>query len=267
MLLLNAEWRRSNSLMWDSHLYAIPTNAPLFWGDFASDPPLYTPKHLEGFDAWIGPGQLLSALALQEGVHSREVYFPKSSSNDKSLYFDLHEPHGTYPSVTWTTIATPIEHAGLFAREGAVIPIGKDYATITQISGIARTNIDGVDTVLETEGGQVGLDDWRGIRIFPGTDGKKYQSSWIEDDGISADPEKAIIEVTYSGSKEDNTVSCTFIESGYVPLRKKTLDVILPVGDGRRVRGMKDGRVWGQWAKDAEKVEWKGRTVWRVEVA
>jgi hypothetical protein len=40
-----------------------------------------------------------------------------------------------------------------------VIPIGKDYHTITQTVGPSRTTIDGVDVVLETEGGVVGIDD------------------------------------------------------------------------------------------------------------
>lgn len=252
--------------MWNSHLNAVPANLPLFWGEFASDPELYSPKILEGFDAWIGPGQLLSAPALYEGMFSREVYFPKSSVDDTSLYFDLNAPFGRRQAGTWTTIATPSGHCGLFAREGAVIPIGKDYATVTQKTGPARTNIDGVDTVLVDEGGQVGLDDWRGVRIFPGWDGKTYQSSWIEDDGISAEPERAIIEVTYTGTKEEVTVSCMFIESGYTPLWRKELNVALPVGDERVVRGMKEGRVWGQWREELEKREWKGRTVYVVTV-
>ena len=253
--------------MWDSHFHAIPTNAPLFWGDFASDSVLYTPQLLDGFDAWIGPGQLLSAPALFEGMFSREVYFPKSSHDDKSLYFDLNEPHGKHLAGTRATIATPTDHSGLFAREGTVIPIGKDSATVTQTSGPARTNIDGVDTVLVSDGGMVGLDDWRGIRIFPGTDGRKYHSSWIEDDGISADPERAEIEVTYSGSANEVSVSCMSVDSGYVPLWGKNLDVILPVGDERRVKGMQNGTVWGQRSIDAERVEWKGRMAWRMRVA
>jgi len=257
---------RSNSLMWNSHLHAIPTTLPLFFGEFASDPTLYTPKLLEGFDAWIGPGQLLSAPALYEGMFSREVYFPKSSPNDGSLYFDLHEPYGRHQAGTWTTIATPWEHAGLFAREGAVIPIGKDCATVTQTSGPARTNIDGVDTVLESDGGVVGLDDWRGVRIFPGTDGRKHKSTWIEDDGVLAEPERTMIEVTYSSKSEEVVVSCMFVESGYVPLWGRELHVVLPVGDGRVVKGVKEGTVWGVKEVEVERREWRGREVWVVQV-
>ena len=253
--------------MWSSHLQAIPTTLPLFWGDFESDPTLYTPKLLEGFDAWIGAGQLLSAPALFEGMFSREVYFPMTSPDDKSLYFDLNEPYEKYRAGTWATIATPIDHSGMFAREGAAIPIGKDYATVTKTSGPARTNIDGIEVVLEDEGGVVGLDDWRGVRIFPGTDGRKHKRVWHEDDGVSAEPERALIEVSYSGTVDEVRVSCMFIEMGHTPLWGNTLAVILPMGDERDVKGVKEGKVWGQWAVSTEKVEWKGRTVYLVRVA
>ena len=151
----------SNNLMWRSHLYADPPNAPLFYGPFATDSALYTDRILEGFDAWMGVGQILVAPQLFEGGLTREVYFPMASSHDHSLYFDLHAPFGTHKAGGWGTIATPIEHGGMFAREGAMIPIGKEKATVTALSGPARTHSDGVEVVLESDGGQVGVDDWR----------------------------------------------------------------------------------------------------------
>lgn len=155
----------SNNLMWRSHLYADPPNAPLFYGPFAVDPILYTDRILEGFDAWMGVGQILTAPQLFEGGLTRDVYFPKSSPDDQSLDYDLHPPFRTHKAGDWATVATPIEHGGLFAREGAVIPVGKEKATVMALSGPARTHADGVDVVLESEGGQVGVDDWRGVML------------------------------------------------------------------------------------------------------
>lgn len=68
-----------NNLMWRSHLHAAPPNAPLFYGPFATDPGLYTEQILEGFDAWMGVEQILTAPQLFESGLTREVYFPKAS--------------------------------------------------------------------------------------------------------------------------------------------------------------------------------------------
>jgi alpha-glucosidase (family GH31 glycosyl hydrolase) len=239
--------------MWESHLHSEPTNAWLGWGDFASDPELYTTPLLEGFDAWLGPGQLLSVPALFEGELSRKVYFPKSNADDKSLYFDLHAPHTTHVAGSWTTVSTPLEHMGLFAREGAVIPIGKPQATVTQIKGPARTTTDGVDVVLEDQGGVVGLDDWRGVQIFPAEKGS-YSGHWTEDDGISSEPKKSIIEVTYTATKDSISVEATWKEHDFETLWGKTLRVILPVRDQRKVKGARE-ELWGD------------RIVWVIEVA
>ncbi|WVQ79018.1 hypothetical protein IAT38_001110 [Cryptococcus sp. DSM 104549] len=242
-----------NSLMWESHLHATPPNAWLGFGPFSSDPALFTPPILDGFDAWLGLGQLLTAPALFPGQLTREVYFPKSHAGDESLYFDLHAPYGQYRAGGRAVVATPLEHAGLFAREGAVVPVGKRYHTVTQVKGPGRTTPDGVDVLLESEGGLVGLDDWRGVRIFPGKDGKTYTGHWTEDDGISAQPEKTVVQVKYTGKQDEVEVGVSFEEYGFETLWGKTLAVILPVGDERKVVGGKE-------------TTWEGKTVWEVQI-
>ena len=249
---------RRNNLNWLSHLHATPPNAPLFYGPFAGDPVLYTEKILNGFDSWLGVGQILTAPQLFEGQWTREVYFPKSSPTDASLYFDLHTPYTTHKAGEWATVATPIEHSGLFAREGAVIPVGKDKVTVTALSGPARTYTDGVDVVLESDGGQVALDDWRGVLIFPGRErGKRYAGEWIEDDGISAEPGRYVVKVTYWFSESDSNVVEVKVEDkdeGFTPLWKgKGLHVVLPAGDKRSVKG-------------GSKTTWMDREVWTVVV-
>ncbi len=239
--------------MWHSHLYAAPANAPLFYGPFATDPVLYTDRILEGFDAWMGVGQILTAPQLFEGSLVREVYFPKASPDDQSLYFDFHAPFGTHRAGEWATITTPIEHGGLFAREGAVIPVGKEKATVTALSGPARTHGDGVDVVLESEGGQVGVDDWRGVMLFPGHERKTYSGEWIEDDGISAQPGTYTLKVSYCSMDDAVEVNVSAEERGFEPLWKGTLCVILPVGDNRRVL-------------KARQTTWKDRGAWVLEL-
>jgi len=237
--------------MWRSHLYASPPNAPLFYGPFATDPILYTDRILEGFDAWMGVGQILTAPQLFEGGLTREVYFPKASRDDQHLYFDLHAPFGTHMAGEWATIATPMEHSGLFAREGAIIPIGKEKATVTSLSGPARVHSDGVEVVLESDGGLVSTDDWRGVLLFAGRDDKTYAGEWIEDDGISADPTTFTVNLSYRGTANAVEVKVSTEDNGFKPLWEGKLYVILPVGDTRPVL-------------DAEPTQWKHRDAWRV---
>ncbi|ORX38876.1 putative glicosidase [Kockovaella imperatae] len=256
-----------NHLMWESHLHADPTNAPLFYGPFRNDAELYTSKVLDGFQAWCGVGRILQAPAMFEGQHSQEVYFPKSSNNDESLYFDLHAPHGTFKAGTWSTVGTPIDHGGMFVREGTIIPIGHEYATVTSTSGAPRTNIDGIDTKLMSEGGVVGLDDWRGVLLFPGKGDKTYTSSWIEDDGISSDPTKMEITVTYTGTNDQVRVAVTIHHMGYEPLWKGKLHFILPEGDDRKMVETKGGRLWGERRTELKVGEsYKGRATWQLDV-
>ncbi|ORX37673.1 glycosyl hydrolases family 31-domain-containing protein [Kockovaella imperatae] len=242
-----------NSLMWSSHLEAEPTNAPLMYGDFASDANLFSEESLNGFDAWIGAGRLLSAPALFEGLLSREVYFPKSSPKDTSLYFDLHAPYGSHAAGSRAIVSTPLEHMGLFAREGSVIPIGKSVNTVTQTQGPARTTHDGVDVVLESEGGVVALDDWRGVLIFPGEAGQ-YSGEWIEDDGISTKPSVSTIHVSYSATKDKVTVKAQWKEHGFKPLWGDKIHIMLPYRDERKVEG-------------AEQVMRGERKLWFVSVS
>jgi hypothetical protein len=169
------------------------------------------------------------------------------------LYVDLHTPFRTHRAGEWVTIATPIEHRGMFAREGAIIPMGKEKATVTVLSGLARRHTDGVDVVLESDGGQVGVDDWRGILIFPGHEGKTYTGEWIEDDGISAQPGTCTFQVSYYDTDDVVEVNATVAERGFKPLWEGKLYVVLPVGDNRKVR-------------NANQTTWKKRDAWVLEL-
>ncbi len=244
--------------MWESHAKSAPANAPLFYGPFANDTLLYTPQILEGFDSWLGVGTLLVAPALYRGMLSREVYFPKTSPSDMSTYFDLHAPFGRHQAGTRVTVSTPIDHHGLFARQGAIIPIGKPQVTVTAVTGIARTYADGVESRLESEGGRVALDDWRGVLIFPGETDDGASGTWTEDDGVSKNPDTLVIKLEYSSTISLISVKATAAQSSFKPLWDRIIHVILPMGDQRPVES--DG-------KNAGASLWKGRTAWKVRVA
>lgn len=238
-----------NNLMWDSHLNANPFNAWLGYGEFAQDAALYEESNINGFDAWIGCGQLLSCPALEEGMRTREAYFPKASADDEAVYYDIHAPYTIHRAGTRAMIETPLQHMGLFAREGAILPIGKPQHTVTQLKGPGRTHTDGVDVVLESEGGLVALDDLRGLYIFPPPPGSKsgvtYEGQWIEDDGISAEPDVAIIGVAYSATDKEVNVRLYWKERKFEPLWGHKVLVVLPVKDGRPVKGAKEGNFLG----------------------
>jgi alpha-glucosidase (family GH31 glycosyl hydrolase) len=242
-----------NALNWRSHLYAEPPNAWLGWGEFESDPKVYAPAQLEGYDAWFGAGQLLTIPALHEGETSRTVYLPRSGPHDTAVYYDLHPPHGGHSAGSTITLATPLEHIGLLAREGAALLSGRDVVTITAREGAPRTTPDGVSTRLVDEGGVVALDDYRAVEIFPGASGRQYAytRTWVEDDGIAAEPARAVVEITYSSvtdadADDQVVVRARFLEHEFKPLWGTRLHILLPVGDTRTVLGAvpmaRDGR-------------------------
>lgn len=232
--LLRVASHRSNSLMWRSHLFAEPANVWLGFGPFANDPQVYTSRVLEGFNAWLGCEQLLSVPAVFEGDTQREVYLPKSTEQDSSIYFDLNHPFGRHQAGSWITLSTPLEHAGLLAREGAVIPIGKRQHTVTQLKGPGRTTADGVE--VEIDEGVVSLDDWRAVKIFPGAQGS-YKGSWIEDDGVSAVPAKSVVEVAYEATETKIEIKAQWLEHGFDCAWKERLHVVLPYDERRKLTG------------------------------
>jgi hypothetical protein len=79
-------------------------------------------------------------------------------------------------------------------------------------------------------------DDYRAIEIFPPKgESKTYSVTWLEDDGIAAQPEISSFAVRYTSTSSEVSVE---IETGkdnkYVPIWKN-VDVVLPVGDERSV--------------------------------
>ncbi|PWN52235.1 hypothetical protein IE53DRAFT_385355 [Violaceomyces palustris] len=259
-----------NNLNWRSHLYAEPANTWLGWGDFSTDPNLYEPQVLEGFDYWLGQGQILVAGSYHEGGLSRSVYFPASSAEDDCHYFDLHAPHSVHRAGERVeAVSTPLSHFALFAREGTAIPIGKDHVTLTATEGAAACSADGTRVVTIDQGGLVGLDDWRGLLIFPTPSppapsrssspfapgaSKTFEFSWIEDDGVSQPPISCQFTARFSsdlkgrGGQADEEVEVQVWRNqgvgNFEPLWGQKVWVILPVGDKRKVKGCVERMTW-----------------------
>ncbi|KAK5656081.1 hypothetical protein OQA88_5220 [Cercophora sp. LCS_1] len=236
-----------------SHESAEPVNAPLFWGPFAGDEVLHEKKVLEGFDSWLGVGQLLVAPQVWEGEVRREVYLPRAGADDEGVYFNLRTPFGTAKAGSWVEIETPLEFGGLWAREGAVVPAGKDVVTIVEGRAEWRKKF-GVKGVEDGWNEDAEKDDWRGVMIFPGQGEKAYEGQWVEDDGESRDPApRCTVRITYSVRDGVVDVKLKLDVDGFTPfwVQKGVLHVILPAGDDRTVVG-------------AEKRGWKDRDVWAI---
>ncbi len=231
-----------NNLNWRSHLAAEPMNTWLGWNEFAADPEVYTAEVLEGFDYWLGHGQLLVAGAYHEYQLSRRVYLPAAGKNDSKVYYDTHAPFGVYNPGQWVeNVSTPLDHFAIFAREGTVVPVGLGKVTLTQNDGPATLTCSGTKILTEQEGGQCVYDDWRGIEVYPSpadaSSPSSYSYSWIEDDGVSAKPAVAEIKVEISSSKEEVTVKASAAKSEFKPLWGKTFGLFCPGRIRERCRG------------------------------
>jgi len=113
----------------------------------------------------------------------------------------------------------------------------------------------------ETDGNPADLpaDDCRAVEIFPpkGISGRTFEVTWLEDDGIAAQPAISRLMVRYESTEETIAVSLEADGTNeWEPLWRE-LDVVLPVGDARNVTGQNETdvtveeeretgqRVWG----------------------
>ncbi len=243
-----------NDLMWRAHLDAEPPNAPLFYGPYATDPALYTDRNLEGFDAWMGVGRILTAPQLFEGGLTRDVYFPKASPDDQSLYFDLHPPYGTHTAGQRATVATPIEHGAMFAREGSRRPLrqrkGYCHRSVGPCEDAHRRC--GCRTRGRGRAGECGR--LERVVPIPGRAGRTYNDEWIEDDGISTKPDTSRFKVSYSGTDDSVKIDITVEDGGFKPMWGGRVHVVLPVGDNRKVLASE------------QTTRWKDRVAWIIDL-
>jgi hypothetical protein len=210
----------------------------------------------------MGTGRVLVCGAYFAAQTRKRVYFPKNGPTDTTTYIRVSADRWeSYPAGTWAEIEIPLEEFAFFARAGTVLPIGRDIATVTAKTGLARTAVDGVEARLIEQGGVVGLDDWRGIEIFPPrAEHAKSQSfrgsgSWIEDDGVSRNPETTVVKVEYRLDGEGIAVQANFIKRDFDVAWGRHIWVVLPAGDDRQV------------VDALEAVDRNGRKTWKISVS
>ena len=236
-----------------------PDSDRLGYGEFSSDLNLYTDEVLNGFDYWLGTGRLLVAGAYSAGQTRKRVYFPKAGSKDNTPYIRVSaDRKESYVAGTWAEIEVPLEEFAFFARAGTVLPIGRDIATVTAKTGLARTAVDGVEVKLIEQGGAVGLDDWRGIEIFPPT-GDVVDLVWGSklDRGRRSFPRSTttVVSVEYRVQSEGVAVQAKFIKREFEVAWGRSLWVVLPAGDDRQVVGA------------SETMDSNSRKAWEISVA
>lgn len=241
------------SLHHEGRELASPPVTWLGWGDYASDPRLLSQEMMNEGDFWLGAGRLLIAGVYEPGLEQRSVYLPKSSAEDDEQYFALFKPYSTHKAGDDVIVSTPKDVLPVFARAGAVLPIGKPFVTIA--SELSRTTNDGTETRLKS--GYIELDDWRAVEIFPPVNSAKhYSGTWTEDDGEATWPcPLAKIQVEYWTEGDSVKVNATWLAHDFKPFWAATLHILLPVGDSRSV----SGAVSAGQHRD-------GRNLWQVEV-
>ena len=137
------------------------------------------------------------------------------------------------PAGQWHTISSPWKNSiPVLARVGGAVPVGKPEQTVAPGDQVNEANLP--------------ADDYRGVEIFPSpedrSDGSVYETSWMEDDGISiaevAERQMAKFIIRYSATPKEISVSFDVEKTSFEPpWLENGLTIILPVGDKRQVVG------------------------------
>ncbi|CAG9992939.1 unnamed protein product [Clonostachys byssicola] len=214
------------SLMLEGHLESTPPQRWTGWG-YESDSEVWTPEIMDGESQyWLGESLLIGGV-FQPGAREGRVYLPKASEDDEG-YINLNAPYQYLAGGQWATLDAEWHGSGIpvLGRVGKGLPIGKDAQVLSagEVQNVAS----------------LPLDDYRGIEIFPpqgSSNGKWFDTTWHEDDGVSIVEKNKIstFTITYSTTEED--IKVKFFrqeESGFIA-PWADLDIILPVGDQRQV--------------------------------
>jgi alpha-glucosidase (family GH31 glycosyl hydrolase) len=231
------------SLMLESHMTALPPQRWIGHG-YESDPEVWTPEVMAGeTQYWLGNAILVGGV-YEPGNTTARMYLPTSGSNDQG-YLNLNAPHQYLPAGQWVDIHSEWKDSiPLLGRVGEAIAIGKNLQT--RSTGDHRfPSPNAVE------------DDYRAVEIFPpkGTSGKEYSYVWYEDDGISSKLNMSTFTLRWSSTEEVVKVKIENVGE-YIPLWKD-LEIILPVGDKRKVVMSNDTDC--QRAQDS-----RGRAVFKV---
>lgn len=194
----------------------------------------------------------------EEGRDTGRVYLPIREAEGDPGYVNLNPPYQYLLAGQWVDVWSPWrESIPLLARVGSAIPVGRDVQVLSpgEKGNVARLS----------------RDDWRGVEIFPPAErsvrsgnknknwrGRLFETIWYEDDGASAEIHVASYTVRYQCVGDQISVGLERNEGQGFTAEWRSLDVILPVGDGRVVVGLDGGRV------EALGRDQTGRGMWRL---
>lgn len=219
------------SLALESHLTAIPPQRWTGWG-YERDPEVWSNKTLtDGETQYLFGDSLLIGGVYEPGVNSSKVYLPKNAGDhDDEGWLNLNAPYQHFTSGQWVNVDAEWHGAGIpvLGKVGKVLPVGRD---VQVLSPGEKENVASLP-----------LDDYRAVEIFPpppgvGKEGRWYETTWYEDDGITVAHKNKIAKYTfsYAASKTEVKVKFARDESDGFAAPWKTLTVILPSGDLRKV--------------------------------
>lgn len=225
------------SLALASHLFATPPQRWTGWG-YESDPGVWKPEVLTGeTQYWLGDTLLIGGV-YRPGETTSRMYLPQGPGSEDG-YINCNEPHQHFTSGQWINVDSEWKKSiPILARVGGGVAIGKNVQT--------RAPGDH-----DHPSFNVFEDDYRAIEIFPPPNAasKEYQYTWFEDDGIAAQPSILSLTLTYSSTKTQISVRLeTREESAFCPVWKK-VNIILPVGDARKVKNAITGEEY-RWVKE-----------------
>jgi len=219
-------------LCFRSSTQAQPIQRWIGWEPYDADPEVWTNRTLmEGeTQIFLGDAFLVGGV-FEQHTNQTQLYLPTCEQLEEryeSYYNDgfisVHPPYEFYLPGQWITIPTPLSNIAVLARVGAVVPVGRPWATT------ASPNLEP----------NLPADDWRGVEIYPPPiryciKGRVYVGRWREDDGVSNDTEITEFDVSYEASETSIRVRAMIVRKGFNCRWGGTIWVILPVGEKRRV--------------------------------
>ncbi len=196
------------TLYWRAAHFGEPMLRPLFY-EFDDDPRAFA----DSDDFLLGPN-LLVASVVEPGQRERSVYLPAGPSTWVDFWTGKHVAAGRVH-----VAEAALERIPLFVPAGAMIP-ATDTTDMTRLHD----------------------EPSRALRIFPGRGGGTSTFTLYEDDGLSHDYRDGdCAEVECSLEWTDRIVRLDARKRGGFELPYKTLRVVLPPGEKRRLLVSSDG--------------------------
>lgn len=215
------------SLALKSHLTAEPPQRWVGWG-YEEDPEVWSQLCRRGeTQFWLGDCLVVGS-PLEEKSDVAQLYLPKKNEDDPG-YINLNEPYQYIEAGQWVfLVARQRGNIATIAKCGTALPVGKD----TQTLSVGE----------KTNEARLPADEYRGVEIFPppwdeARQQVLYSSTWLEDDGISAEPDIVEFKIKYRCLAVDEIEVHFEVQHETATFKPSwtELHVILPVNDDRKI--------------------------------